>query len=166
MRIAILSAGPSLKRTWRGNFQYSYTIAVNSALAWTRTDWLCAGDRDTLIRLGEHRPFVGVWTMADVVETPPPGWERARLIGFNHFQGWKGLARPGTWSIQAAIAGAYEIGSTVVDVYGHDMAGDHDVIGRAGADRSEERWERERLDWQASLDWASSHGLTINRIQE
>jgi hypothetical protein len=46
------------------------------------------------------------------------------------------------------------------------MFGDHDVIGRAGADRSEERWERERLDWQATLEWAENHGLIINHIKE
>lgn len=164
MRVAILSAGPSLRKTWRGNFQYCATIAVNSALAVVKTDWLAAGDDVTLRRLGAHRPLVGGWTMEDVARTPPDGWRGVRLLPWNYLPGWVGLDRPANWSIQAAVAGAYSLGATIIDVYGHDMAGELDVTGSTGDSRGEERWQRERPDWAASRLWAANHGLTINEI--
>jgi hypothetical protein len=164
MKVAILSAGPSLKRTWRGNDQYMFTIAVNHALSAERTDWLAAGDAPTLVQLGARRPFIGVWTMRHIAEAGVPGWENVRMIPFNDMPGWVGLSRPANWSIQAALAGAYGLGATSVDVYGHDMAGTLDVSGRDGEDRSAERWERERADWQSSCDYMLARGITIRRI--
>jgi hypothetical protein len=101
-----------------------------------------------------------------IAEERPPGWEKARLIPFNHMPGWLGLSRPGSWSIQVAVAGAYGLGAVDIDVYGHDMRGEHDVTGHPGADRTEERWERERLDWHATCTWAEANGVKINHITE
>ncbi len=167
MRVAILSAGPSLRRTWRGNFRYSATIAVNSALAVVQTDWLASGDDVTLRRLGNRRPLVGLWTMEDHVRCPVAGWENVRRLPLNFLPGWTGLTRPPNWSVQAAVAGAYSLGATSIDIYGHDMAGDEDCTGYVGDVRGEEhRWSRERPDWQSTLEWATAHSLTINHIKE
>jgi hypothetical protein len=165
MKVAILSAGPSLKATWRGNGGYFWTVAVNQALIVERTDWLAAGDRPTLAQLGDRRPFIGVWTMRHVIDEGVPGWEKVRLIPFNDMPGWRGLSRPANWSIQAALAGAYGLGATHIDVYGHDMSGDLDVSGRSGEDRSPGRWERERADWESSVEWMLAHNVSIRLIK-
>lgn len=166
MRVAILSAGPSLLRTWSLDLRYASTIAVNSALAVVSADWLAAGDDVTFRRLGAHRPRVGCWTVEDRVRIPVEGWANVRALAWEGMPGWTGLSRKPNWSVQAALAGAYSLGATIVDVYGHDMAGDADVIGYIGDVRGEEhRWSRERPDWQASLTWAADHGLTVNEIK-
>ncbi len=97
---------------------------------------------------------------------PPLEWKSVRLIPFDAMPGWVGMSRPGNWSIQAAVAGAYSLGATSIDVYGHDMTGTIDAAGYDGDYRTGERWGRERLDWAASREWAENHGLTINEIKD
>jgi hypothetical protein len=87
------------------------------------------------------------------------------MVPFEDFPGWHGLRRAPNWSIQAALAGAYCYGATAIDVYGHDMEGADDVAGHLGTDRSDERWFRERADWNCSVEWLISRNVAVRHIK-
>lgn len=163
MRVAIISAGPSAKKTWNGG-KYAWTIAVNMGLAVHPCDWLVAGDANCILQqLGEKRPTYGVWTMADEVKNVHALWPNTTVNRFDTLDGVVLLPRPFNWSSQGALAVALSLYATEVDLYGCDMSESKDVAGY-GDYHCADRWERERRDLKDSIDLLASRGCTVRRI--
>jgi hypothetical protein len=159
VRVDIVAAGPSAKSA---NTHGSHLVlAVNRAALVVIHDWIVAGDFCTLRVL---RP-APLWTMKN--DQPlPAGWSFVRR--YDLLPGWTALARPCNWSVQAAIAVAMHEKATDINIWGadaylRDPAGPEDCSGYAGpdADRTPERWRRERSDLDLSIAWAQSLGATV-----
>lgn len=162
MTAAILSAGPSLLRTWPAHRTPEWeTFAVNRAILVADCDWMVAGDRPTFEIVRDRRPRLGTFYSQ---RPRSEGW--GELIDATALPGVRELARPWNWSIQLALAAAVHRGHRVVRLFGVDHTGNTDASGTDCDSRTDERWERERRDWQCSLDWASRQGVEVINIQE
>jgi hypothetical protein len=178
-RIAILSAGPSLTRTWRERHRASFamTIAVNRALKVVDADWLVAGDACVFACLGDRRPRDGFVTFRDAI-IDPIAWPHRRDWTLRHFgflnrRDWQELiplfARseapnapdPMQWSIQAAITLAVRHLADVIEIFGHDATTAPDVSGDPGEDRTRERWAREARDLTATIAAVRERGISV-----
>lgn len=181
MRIAILSAGPSL-RLWPEEvfIAYDVRIAVNSACEFIACDWWCAMDRIALERLkpkGDPRIYTRCGlsnkmrnlpesilsrvTMRERFKCEPSVWP---------ITAWEGL------SITAALQLACKLGAKQVDVYGHDMDGIVDWRGMLGPDsapprrgrkphnRGPDRWARERRRWRQCLEIARESRVQVRHM--
>jgi hypothetical protein len=175
-RIAILSAGPSLIRTWRERNRASFyeTIAVNRALMVCDADWLVAGDACVFACLGDRRPRLGFVTFRDA-DIP---WPHRRDWSVQHLgtlsrRDWQdlpllfprsdapGAADPLQWSIQAAILLAVQHQADVLEIFGHDATCAPDVSGDPGEDRTRERWDREARDLSATINAVRARGISV-----
>ena len=168
MKIAILSAGPSLPDTWNGG-DYDVTIGVNASafrhivdygvaldpFIW-KTGYKFGYDFWSTIRKG------GIWwsKMLQNGEEPvpssvlvPDGWE---WIDAAQFSGRY------TFSIEAALRFADSLaGGETIDLYGHDMGGDKPPELYIQHPYNEERWRLERMIYESLLLKLSS---PVNRI--
>lgn len=163
MTAAILSAGPSLLRTWCPNPRADLeTFAVNRAIMATGCDWFIAGDRPTFEIVGPNRPRLGTYYGASPRDAT--GW--GELIYANELPGIRELPRPWNWSVQVALAAVAHRGHRLVYLYGVDHRGNTDASGTDCDSRTAERWEREHRDWALSVEWAERQGITIKNIQE
>lgn len=173
MKVAILSAGPSLVQTFDPDAGHDLRIGVNRAAGSFHCDWWSCGDGQTF---REHEP-IGlpvVFTMdrhdgqlradCNVGER----FARHRVVGWNECRdALAGRGLPGcwdNWSITAALALAVWQGAKHVDVYGHDMRGIVDVAGRR-LDKRAENWKRVGKDWLMVSGWAREQGLTLKHHQ-
>lgn len=164
MRVAVLSAGPSLTRTWRGG-AYDATLAINFALAAADADWLVSGDASHMVGdLGDRRPRLGIWTMGDDHGRVHDLWPGVALHRFDLLPGITRLPRTWSWSSQAALAVAWHLGAREIDVYGVDMTDAPDAGGRHPGYRCAERWARESADLADSITLLSSSGVSVRRI--
>lgn len=162
MPAAILSAGPSLTKTWHGPLTGVESFAVNRAIMAIDhdPDWFVAGDRHTLQIVGHRRPRIGTYYGATPRDCA--GW--GQMVYFLDLPGIRELPRPWQWSIQGALAAAVHRGHRLVAVYGVDHAGDTDASETDCPSRTEERWERERADWAMSVEWAKRQGVTVLHV--
>jgi hypothetical protein len=159
MTIHVISAGPSAKHAdTRGS---RLVLAVNRAALVVPHDAVVAGDVRTLRDL---RP-TQLWTMKNQ-DPIPDGWRHVRR--FDMLPGWTDLGKPANWSIQGAIAVCVHLKETDIiiwglDAYMRDPKSPEDCSGYAGADadRTQERWRREREDIDRSIAWAQRQGATI-----
>ena len=159
IRIDIVAAGPSAKQASTNGA--AIVLAVNRAALFVRHDFVVAGDARTLRDL---RP-APLWTMKN--DQPiPAGWDA--VYRYDLLPGWTALPRPCNWSIQAAIAVAMHMKADLIQIWGadaylRDPASPEDCSGYAGpdADRTPERWRRERSDLDLSIAWAQSLGATV-----
>lgn len=171
MIAAILSAGPSLARTWDPIFFDAFTVyAVNSAAKLYQHDWLSAGDKcwfRGLYPTEMPSPWRGILTCPDSVtdarawgrSVPVVGWDEVDLIGAHHRRG-----HPINWSLQAAMCHAAQNGAKLIRLYGVDLAGREDCAGYVGEDRTEDRWVRERLHLEQTTALLAEHGVTVERV--
>jgi hypothetical protein len=173
MRVNILSAGPSLAKTWDND--RSHSLAVNSAIATVQCDDLVAGDRTTCCRMQDLGAFpkYRLWTIDDEVKKikEMEEWKHLEIISFQHLPGICSLPevsesmglpkRPWNWSIQGAIAVAAHLGANEIHIYGCDMKGTTDTAGYGGEYRCEDRWRRETIDLSVSIAWAGMQGIAV-----
>ena len=159
MTIHIVSAGPSAKRAdTRGS---RLVLAVNRAALVVDHDAVVSGDVRTLRELTPTK----LWTMKNQ-EPIPESWRQ--VMRFDLLPGWTDLGKPANWSVQGAIAvavhlKAHNIVMWGLDAYLRDPLSPEDCSGYAGqdADRTLERWRRERADLDISIAWAQRQGSTI-----
>lgn len=172
MRIALLSAGPSLNR-FDESEPYDLRIAVNTAAARHRCDWWSVGD---------HRPYLDIDALGkDALRIFMMGPEIGHLESLGVILGdramaWselKGLCPVVNWdefSATAAVVLAVQLGATAIDCYGCDMhgtkdyAGRSDIGGRPTVRSEDDRWPKERRIWNALMDWLESLGIAVRRI--
>jgi hypothetical protein len=165
LRVALLSAGPSLLRTFNDSLSFDHRIGVNRAAERFPCDWWSVGDWQAIVGegmealhpIGEPRIF----TMDDSANTVSKLRPELTLHGWKHLcsdfnapDGWS------TWSSTAAVMLARYLNATTLDVYGVDMAGHADVSGRVGG-RSDDRWNRERPAWEAVVGWIRAQGVRV-----
>lgn len=166
MRIDIISAGPGATRAK----PLGYVLAVNRAALKVECDAIVAGDTRTLVDMPlTDKPL---WTMKNQIPIPA-AW--SRVLRFDLLPGWTDLGKPANWSIQGAIAAAAHMGENTptwihlwgIDAYWSNPTDPADVSGYAGpdADRTPERWKREREDIDRSISWAQRLGHTITLHQ-
>lgn len=175
MRIAILSAGLSLRRTYRPDVPYDVRIAVNAAAGEFACDYWSCGDglafaqtvpvgfpavftidrddghfRRVADRLAKHRVMLWCDKRPELMEMGCPAT-------------WS------DWSITAALALAVLLRDateqTQIDVYGHDLSGTVDVGGFEIASRPS-YFPRVAAAWDDVLAWARKiPKVKVNRIE-
>jgi hypothetical protein len=141
-----------------------YTIAVNRAAICIRPDAIVAGDYRTLRDIAPCGAIL--WTMKNDGELPVK-WAEYEVCRFDLLPGWTDLGRPANWSIQGAIAIAVYLRYRNIVIHCADSyfgaCDTADCSGYDGpdADRTPERWRRERSDIDLSIAWAKSQGATV-----
>lgn len=168
MRVALLSAGPSLRQTFDFDAHFDLRIGVNSAAAVAHCDWWACGDGQTFARVEP----IGLPVLFTI--DPADGWfrmtsnvqarrDRHRVVSWSeveqrlhppHESAWK------DWSITAALVLAVDLGATSVSVYGHDAVGTVDVAGHA-LNARRDFWPRVIAAWAATKDWAGGKGVRV-----
>lgn len=168
-KVAILSAGPSLRKTWRPDGRYDVIIAVNAAAVLYPADWWSCMDDHNWLRyvpagrprlfaqspllntirlrhaaLGESRhPTMLEHEHVRDAQTPPEHWDR--------------------FSATAALGLASHLNARRIDCYGVDHAGTMDVISEhAPAFRDAQRWQEEIGIWQRLVEWLGAKGVEVN----
>lgn len=175
MRVALLSAGPSLVRTFDESERFDLRIGVNSAVGFFRCDWWSCGDGQTFERVYQHRGVIGL----PVLFCMSPDCSRFRATSrlvkrykAHRVVGWhevrKRVHPPANWdsfSVVASVPLAVDLGATRIDVYGHDCMGTVDVSGHDMAKRA---YHFERTDggsvqdrWAMITEWAADKGTEI-----
>ena len=174
MKIAILSAGPSLIESYGGNASpYDLILGVNTAAAMFECDWWSVGDADRfeeitpignpdVFMIGAERDKVYRSTLASRLDgVKVEEWQTAMdATGITGVR----LACP-NWSATAALIFAKHLGATSIDVYGADMQGAADVTGKETVWRCSSRWDRERVEWAFLVKWLTDAGIEFNRVQ-
>lgn len=179
MRLAILSAGPSLATWPRETFAaYDLRIAVNSAAEYLPCEWWSVGDAIGVLRLqplGSPLIYTRGPTVAQRSSIKLPVELTSRIRKWDAFRcdpeiwpctAWR------TLSVCAALQLACRLGAKHVDTYGHDMAGipdwrgkigidDKPVLGRKLHNRGDDRWDRERRKWKLCVKIATEQGMTV-----
>ncbi len=164
MKIAILSAGPSLAKTWQGG-KYSATILVNNAAVTAKERagevWFCCGDLTWAEKALEKIPEpIRRWCAASDVLSHFPGGPTERAVP------WESLGlNGGAYSVVAALRLALGLGASSIDLYGCDWSG---TVDCAGADepwcRQDIRWEREQRLVEAEVWACFNAGCGVRRI--
>ena len=167
MRVALLSAGLSLRHTFRDSFAFDVRIGVNRAVEHFPCDWWSVGDWQAitghainrLVPLGDPQ----IYTLDSSIES----MDLRSLRIAKPLAGWKAtcghLAPPtrwATWSSTAAVVLAKHLGATSLDVYGVDMTGNIDIGGAVGSANGD-RWNRERPAWESVVNWIRLQGVNV-----
>lgn len=64
-----------------------------------------------------------------------------------------------------AVLLAFSLGATTIDVYGADWTGTRDYDGvEAGENRTPDRWDAERHDWDILTAWLNERGVIARRV--
>jgi hypothetical protein len=164
MRAALLSCGPSLSAfTTRDAFDV--VIAVNKAvtLPGAGVTWWSVGDVLTVGRLYPTLPYAPlIWTHTETMRQVIGrfGWVDGKTYHRDEIN-----AR---WSMFSATAGlmlAKELGAERVECFGCDMTGEQNWDGteEPTANRTEQRWERERVIWEKTRNLVEEFGVEVVR---
>lgn len=159
MRIAICSAGPSLRQGWPGRSCFDLVLAVNAASILVDADWQISGDVEAW--QAARRPRVGVCAPRTILQACQAGeYDRQETyhtagVSFKGLRGieWQDLYLANkphecNYSICAALALAIELGATGrLEIYGADMGGGNlDCAGVVNHARNAARWAVELAD--------------------
>lgn len=168
IKVALLSAGPSLRKTFDPDAGHTVRIGVNSAVELCECEWWAAGD---MLAIQKIKPVgrPGIYTKRttlDRMETRFPDLldGRPTLTWADAVDGLGSM--PAGWSVYSATAAlvlAAHLQAESVDVFGVDMEGDLDHAGRQGENRSENRWSNERNVWNQMVRWVESLGVAVTR---
>lgn len=168
MKVAVLSAGPSIVETWHGG-SYDMIIGVNASAFFYDVDYGVALDPFVWKTGYKHGYDIaktmrkgGVWwsKMLQNGEEPvpsavqmPPEWEWIDAQSF---------ANRYTFSIEAALRFADSMASgDTIDLYGHDMGGHGTPPLCITAMYGQERWQLESKIYNSLINKLSSR---VNRI--
>ena len=169
MRIALLSAGPSLRHTFDSDLAYDMRIGVNAAAAVARCDWWSCGDGETFARIEPiGKPIVFTMTPDDGhLRTPKVAGrlERHRVVRWSSIKPRVNPPKCWTnWSITAALALSVDLGARQIDIYGHDMSGTVDCAGHELAKRAK-MWDRKsnsvRRSTEEVIRWCRESGIRV-----
>lgn len=167
MQVALLSAGPSLLRTFEDSFEFDVRIGVNRAAEKFRCDWWAVGDWQAIVGHGMAalQPLGDpqVFTLDTSIESMDLRSLRVAkpLAGFKSTCGYLNPPiRWATWSATAGVVLARHIGATSLDVFGVDMSNTPDVCNKPGR-HGPDRWQRERPVWEACIQWIRSQGVRV-----
>ena len=169
MRVGVLSAGPSLAKTYCPGADTDVRIGVNAAASLFECDWWSCGDGATFARVEPvGRPIVFTMTPDDGhLRTP----QVAKRLSEHEVVRWSSIkprvSPPKCWtnySITAALALAVDLGASRIDIYGHDMTGTVDCAGYRLAKRAEQ-WDRKSNSVRGSTNevvrWCRDIGIEV-----
>ena len=159
MRVALLSAGPSLSSSFHPDAApHDVRIGVNTAASLFACDWWSCADQH---RFAEIEP-VGTPRLFTIdAEYHKMQSRNGDKVAKFEVQGWKSVfadvSAPSIWqnfSATSALVLARWLGATHLDVYGVDMTGVTCCAGETMApQRKQSRWERERDLWAEIVNW-------------
>lgn len=159
MTAVVLCPGPSLAKL-PALPPCDVSLAVNRAALRFAADWWAASDYP-LIKwnidnlMGNPNLLTRRQTYIDMHDRLSR-FPQIRLV--EDVPGTAGLNK--TMLFAAALAA--DLGAKRIDLYGCDMAGETDYDGaKAGEDRSEARWARERLELAELTDWLKGRGCEL-----
>lgn len=164
MKAALLSCGPSLA-LYPGRDAFDTVIAVNKAVLVGGYCWWSVGDILTVGRLYPSLPYAPlIWTHTETMR---------QIVGRFGWVDGKTYHRDevnARWSMFSATAGlmlAKVLGAERVECYGCDMAGvlNYDGTDEPTANRTEQRWERERVIWEKTRNLVEEAGCEVVRRQ-
>lgn len=168
-RVAILSAGRSLRQTYDPREPFDVCIGVNAAAAIFHCDWWSCGDGETFARV-KAIGFPVVFTL-DVddghyrIPAAAKRLKKHRVVAWSELRGRTDAPPTWTdWSISAAVALAVDLGAEEIHVFGHDGHGTVDVSGHELAIRAG-NWPRVNASWAAMVSWARARGVSVIEVQ-
>jgi hypothetical protein len=170
MKVALLSAGPSLRKSFDPAVPYKLRIGVNTAVQFHKCDWWVCADSHRVEEIeskviGKPKLF-----MVDGQRDQMDGdcRKRWKITGWREVTAEIGASM--SWlnnSGPAALLLAKWLGATHVDCYGVDMAGGLDATMEqtpSSKYRNDQRWALEKSFWHLISQWVSERGMTVNRI--
>lgn len=173
MRVALLSAGPSLHKSYDPAVPYDHRIGVNTAVQFYPCDWWACADSHRWIEIfdagviGKPRVFqidaqrdrTQCFEFAKFEQYQWTGWDEVfEAVGANPL--WMSNTGP------AALVLAAWLGATEIHCFGVDMAGHLDVtevIDDSTRHRNPPRWEKERKAWDEIVAWLTDRGVKVYR---
>ena len=173
--LAIISNGPSAKLFDRhGRDVFDHVVGVNWTVTRWACDWWCFCDWTTFAEtrpLGLPRIFLKR-TAKEKISTHAPAGTDIRFADYDAVIHEEVVDIPmakeiGFWnnfSGVAALGMALYLQADRVTVFGADMNGDLDHSGLVGNSRTEDRWDRERGIWNASVEYLWKQGINVERI--
>lgn len=169
-KAVLLSAGPSLA-AYKPRGDGALVFAVNRVAAFHACDYWIAGDEQTIRRHCIDGPEFVIGTPCICTLDPSVGWaERTdkALADRHRWLTWEALRDatnpPDEWcnfSAPIAFMLAVHLGIELLDVHGVDMAGDRDFRGDTHHRFRDNRWERERRNWDLLYRWAIRLGVAV-----
>lgn len=167
MRVALLSAGPSLLDTFDPDAKFDLRIGVNAAATLLHCDWWSCGDGCNVYEL-KPVGWPALFTCTDSDEWLKKDEQIRARVARHRVETWGAIERavgaPGgvmTWSVTSAIPLAAWLGATSIDVYGHDMQGAVDIAGREIARRIG-NYKRMSEHWRLACHWAKKRSIEIH----
>ncbi|QNN23523.1 hypothetical protein HED60_14980 [Planctomycetales bacterium ZRK34] len=188
MRVALLSAGPSLRGSFApvaaamdlpgprkhhapGARPYDLVIGVNTAVEYFACDWWSCADahrfeeikpncirRPSLFMLAPERDKLMRRCPEQLAEHDVVGWDEI-FAKVDADPKWQ------NWSAPSALVLARHLGARSIDCYGVDLVGGVDCTGKACCHRNPGRWEREAELWQTIVNWLwCKYRVPVDRI--
>ena len=144
-KIAILSSGASLPEHWQDDYfeRYESVIAVNFAGFLFRHHWFSFWENwlldAELVSPSLNRTVLRIEPLEGYIvprpfETEKACWVMPMLVGASSFTATEVIR----FVVKRASADA------CIDIFGMDLQGSVDCLGRTGANRTVERWQQER----------------------
>jgi hypothetical protein len=163
MLVALLSCGPSL-RYFPGPRGFGAIIAVNKAAQIGAATHWSVGDAHTFCRL---YPALGyhplLWTHVDTYRQVS---RRFACVDAELYE--RSEVVPNRWSMFSATAALWlagRLGASRVQCFGCDMCGElnWDGTAEAAANRTETRWQMERVIWEKTVNLLEERGIEVVR---
>lgn len=172
MRTALLSAGPSLVKSYDASQPYDLVVGVNTAAALYDCDWWSVADAHRFYEITpKNNP--SVFTIGPERDKILASDQAARLKSTN-VTDWNTVKESvgliGTkvpmpnWSCTSALMLCKYLGATSVDVYGVDLSGERDVTGEKTHHRNADRWKKELVEWDWLVEWMREAGVEVERV--
>lgn len=162
MHAVVLCPGESLRLMDRLP-QCDMSIGVNRAALAFRVDWFAASDYPMIRNHIESLP--GTPSLLTLRQTEID--LRNRLSRFPRVCIAESLPCPlkHPKTMMLAVLLAFSLGATTIDVYGADWTGTRDYDGvEAGENRTPDRWDAERHDWDILTAWLNERGVIARRV--
>lgn len=164
MRVALLSAGPSLRQTFDVDEHFDVRIGINSAAAMVHCDYWSCGDGQTFERVNPLG-VPAVFTMRADDARVARKRQKIEPDKAHRFIDWPAIKEScvppqcwSNWSITAAIALAVHLKADSIDLFGHGPFGDTDCSGFKLAKRMD-NWPRVQADLEEMVRWVQSLGV-------
>jgi len=179
MKVALLSAGPSLQASYGpAVHDHDLTIGVNTAVQFFPCDWWACADRHRFVEIDKY----GVKTIGKKKKLPKLFMIDAQLHDARCYEanqidrydvtGWNDVyeatGASKAWADRTATSAlilAKHLGATELDVFGVDMDGHLDCtreITDSTKYREPTRWLLERQMWTLIRGWIEARGVKVS----
>lgn len=175
MRVALLSAGKTLRLYDPSAARYDCRVGVNTAAVEYECDWWSVGDHRPcalLPAIGKDR--LRLFTMRaelDAAETIGASIDRSRVKYWDELNATCAVQNWSEFSATAGLVLCAHLGARSIDCYGCDMVGKEDYRGdvcvadRPAVRDEENRWPKERAIWNAIVAWLQrDRRIAVERV--